>query len=322
MRRLLAVALVVLGIAGLVLGRLGETVWAPSTERSASVSLEDPGAAVLIEPGVAYVGGHEGSVRVDAPADVHVIPVPRSDAEAYLGTARYTAITGVPDWSTLKTTVENPEGEATLPDPASADLWSTVVDSASPATVDIATLWREDGGAKPALPYNALLVVTDGTQAGASKVTITWPVDARNEWVPYAYAIGAALAVIGLILFALDFSAATARRRRAAEEIEEEARTADRSPAAVRAEPHDASGDVEAPTTVDEGTAAATPVGAAEAHDAETTGSAGAARPPETPFAATGRGRRRAALDSDQPTTDLSRHDEERGIDPEEDLTR
>lgn len=295
MRRLLAVALVVLGIAGLVLGRLGETVWAPATERSASVSLEDPGAAVLIDPGVAYVGGHEGTISIEAPADVHIIPVDKADAEAYLGGAKRTEITGVPDWSTLSTTVKNPDGEATLPDPASADLWTTVVDSPSPATVDIATLWREDGDAKPALPYRSLLVVTDGTQAGASEVTITWPVDARNDWVPYAYVIGAALAVLGLILFALEFTAASSRRRRAGAELDEEARRT-REAAAVRA------ADVE-----DE----------RPAEDAAT-----------VPFPATGRGRRRAAADSDEPTTELARtddasdHDDQRGEAPEEDQTR
>lgn len=318
MRRLLAIALVVLGIAGLVLGRLGETVWAPSTERSASVSLEDPGAAVLIDPGVAYVGGHEGTIGIEAPADVHIIPVDKADAEAYLGGAKRTEITGVPDWSTLSTSVKNPDGETTLPDPASADLWTTVVDSPSPATVDIATLWREDGGAKPALPYRSLLVVTDGTQAGASEVTITWPVDARNAWVPYAYAIGAALAVLGLILFALEFTAASSRRRRAGAELDDEARRT-REPAAVRAadveeeRPAEVAGEREHPVAV-----------TGDGADRDTAVEGDGA----VPFPATGRGRRRAAVASDEPTTELARHDDasdhddQRGEAPEEDQTR
>src|SRR5690606_26609008 len=48
--------------------------------------------------------------------------------------------------------------------------------------------------------YRSLLIVTDGTAAGADKISITWPVDDENEWVPYAYAGGAAIAVIGLVL--------------------------------------------------------------------------------------------------------------------------
>ncbi|QNN81748.1 hypothetical protein H3H54_09895 [Brachybacterium sp. Z12] len=51
-----------------------------------------------------------------------------------------------------------------------------------------------------AQPYRAILIVTDGTEPGADSISITWPVDAENEWVPFAYAGGAAIAVIGLVL--------------------------------------------------------------------------------------------------------------------------
>lgn len=221
MRRLLAVALVVLGVAGLVLGRLGETVWAPDTEHTATVRLKDPGAAVVIDPGVVYVGGHEGTLKVTASSDVHLIAAAPADVTAYLASARYTEVTSVPSWTTLKTRVVHPQGDPTIPEVASADLWTSVEQSRSPLSVPVSRLWRGDGGANPARPYRALVVVTDGTQPAASAISITWPVEASTPWVPYAYAGGAALAVLGLILFAADFAAASARRRRAADDLED-----------------------------------------------------------------------------------------------------
>lgn len=223
MRRLLAVALVVLGLGGLLLGRLGETVWAPETERTAAVQLDDSGPAVVIDPGVVYVGGHEGTLTVTGPADVSVISAPKDDVAAYLGDTRHTEITGVPDWATLTAKDVSADGDATLPDPAGADLWRTVRTSASPAEISLAELWKADGGAKPAQPYQAILIVTDGTQPAATEVSVTWPVEAANAWVPYAYVIGAVLAVLGLVLFVIDFSAARTRRQAAEDELDAEA---------------------------------------------------------------------------------------------------
>ncbi len=222
MRRLLAVALVVLGLGGLLLGRLGETVWAPETERTAAVQLDDSGPAVVVDPGVVYVGGHEGTLTVTGPADVSIISAPKDDVAAYLGDTRHTEITGVPDWATLTAKDVSADGDATLPDPAGADLWRTVRTSASPASIPLADLWKADGGAKPAQPYQAILIVTDGTQPAATEVTVTWPVEASNAWVPYAYVIGAVLAVLGLVLFVIDFSAARTRRRDAEDELDAE----------------------------------------------------------------------------------------------------
>lgn len=238
MRRLLAVALVVIGLGGIGLGLLGTTVWAPDTERSATVQLKDPGSAVVIDPGVLYVGGNQGTLTVTGASDVTIIPADPDDIEAYLGSAHYTRITGVPSWTTLSTKDVQATGDATIPSPVGADLWPSVTTEASPAKQPIADLWKLDGGANPPAPYRAILLTTDGTAPGAESITVTWPVEATNAWVPYATAIGAALAVIGLVLFVLDYTSASARRREAAEELEDErilddAREQEQAPAAA-----------------------------------------------------------------------------------------
>ncbi|MFC7376717.1 MULTISPECIES: hypothetical protein [unclassified Brachybacterium] len=217
MQRLLAVLLVLVGLIGLVLGRLGETTWAPATETTATVELEDPGPAVVIDPGVLYVGGTEGEVSIEGASDVSVITAANSDIEAYLADTRYTRITGASDWTTLSTQEINPDGAGELSDPTGSDLWRSVETSPSPFTMPVEDFAEGETGENKQV-YRAILVVTDGADPGAQSVSITWPVDDENEWVPYAYAGGAAIAVIGLVLLVVSLGG-----RRREDELEDEA---------------------------------------------------------------------------------------------------
>lgn len=226
MQRLLAVLLVLIGLTGLVLGRLGETIWAPETETTATVDLSDAGPAVVIDPGVLYVGGEEGDLVIEGASDVTVITAGNSDIEAYLEDVHYTRVTGASDWTTLGTQEVNPDGADELSEPTTSDLWRTVDTKPSPYTLDVHEFWagenNEPNGEENEQPYRALLIVTDGTQPGAEKVSITWPVDAENEWVPFAYAGGAAIAVIGLVLLVVSLGGR--RRDRDEDELVEDAR--------------------------------------------------------------------------------------------------
>lgn len=217
MQRILAALLILIGVAGLVLGRLGETTWAPETQTTASVELDDPGPAVVIDPGVLYIGGQEGRVTIEGEGEVSLITAGGGDIDAYLEGVHHTRITGASDWQTLSVEEVEPEGEAEIADPTSSDLWRTVDTSQSPATIDVAEFWAQENDDN-LKPYRQILIVTDGTAPGASKVSITWPVDAENEWVPYAYAGGAAIAVVGLVLLVVSVgrgsSHPSGRRRR------------------------------------------------------------------------------------------------------------
>ena len=230
MQRLLAVLLVLIGLVGLGLGRLGETVWAPATETTATVDLTDPGPAVVIDPGVLYVGGTEGEVVIEGASDVSVITASNSDIEAYLEGTHYTRVTGASDWTTLSTEDMNPEGEAEIKDPTSSDLWRSVETSQTPATIDVHEFWAGENGENEQV-YRALLIVTDGTEPGASKISITWPVDDKNEWVPFAYAGGATVAVIGLVLLVVSLG------RRRDDELEDEILDEDEIEAGAEDEP-------------------------------------------------------------------------------------
>ena len=229
MQRLLAVLLILIGVIGLVLGRLGETTWAPPTETTATVELSSPGPAVVIDPGVLYVGGQKGEVTIEGSSDVSLITADNSDIEAYLADTAYTRVTGASDWTTLSTEAVNPEGATELSDPTASDLWRTVETKPSPYTFEIADFAAQEHGDNQQA-YRAILVVTDGTEAGADSVSITWPVENENEWVPFAYAGGAAIAVIGLVLLVVSIGG---RRREDDEDAELEA--ADAAPETDRA---------------------------------------------------------------------------------------
>ena len=60
-----------------------------------------------------------------------------------------------------------PEGEDELSNPTDSDLWRTVETSPSPVTIDVADFAAAEQGDN-AQPARAILLVTDGTEAGAT----------------------------------------------------------------------------------------------------------------------------------------------------------
>ncbi len=104
----------------------------PATEVTSSVELSEPGPAVVIDPGVLYIGGTEGEVTVTGASSVSMITASNSDIDAYLDGVQYTRITGASSWSTLSTETVNADGDTELTDPTSSDLWRTVETQDSP----------------------------------------------------------------------------------------------------------------------------------------------------------------------------------------------
>lgn len=207
MRKVLAGVLLLLGVVGLGLGWLGETLWAPDESHTASVNLSEPGAAMVVDPGVLYVGGEEGTVTVKGDGAMTLIAANPNDVKAYLDGVPHTAITGVPNWNTLKTEKRNSDGDQSLTDPAKSDLWLSSSAGDKTVKLDIAKWASEELNPKSPRPYRTVMIVADGTKPAANKVSIEWPSNDTNGWVPYAYAAGAVFAVVGLVLLFLTFTA-------------------------------------------------------------------------------------------------------------------
>src|SRR5699024_9201850 len=118
-----------------------EPTWAPEPETTATADLSDAGPAVVIDPGVLYVGGQEGELVIEGASDVSVITAGGGDIDAYLEEVHHTRVTGASDWTTLSTEEMHPDGEDELADPTSSDLWRTVDTAPSPYTLDIHDFW-------------------------------------------------------------------------------------------------------------------------------------------------------------------------------------
>lgn len=206
MRKIFAGILLLLGIAGLLIGWLGETVWAPDASHTANVSLDKPGAAVLVNPGVLYVGGEEGTLTATGSGKLTVITATPKDAAAYLDGYQHTAITGVPTWKTLKAEKRNPDGKPSFTGTVKSDLWIASTTASGPAKVDISKFAAEERNPQAPQPYRTIMIVSDDPTGEISSVQIEWPSHKKNSWVPFAYAAGAVCAVLGLILLLLSVS--------------------------------------------------------------------------------------------------------------------
>lgn len=248
MQKTLALVLIALGVIGLVLGRLGETVWAPPAERTATATIDEAGSAVVLDPGVLYMSGQEGTATITAGSDVSVIAAPAEDVTAYVGEAQHTRITGASDWETLSAEPVAVESDPLPAGAAEADLWSAPQSQPSPATIDIAEFSAQENGPDARQPYRAVLLVPADPAQGITEVSITWPVEQRNSWVPYAYALGAMLAIIGLIWFILTLGS---RRRRTEESGHHRASVDRRAPVEQSTPAQEREADPEAGTNAD-----------------------------------------------------------------------
>ena len=219
MRKWLAGVLILLGLAGLALGWAGQTVWAPKGNHTARASFEKPGAAVVINPGVLYVGGKKGTVTITSSGDYYMISAPEGTVKSYLENSKYTAITGASNWATLATSTENADKKEGTAGIQNSDLWTDIKPKKTGESFTIEDWSKAELDPKKPQPYRAILLANDGDASTITKVEITWPTNATNAWTPYAYAAGAVLLIIGLVLLLI---ALTSRSRSTHDDVLEE----------------------------------------------------------------------------------------------------
>lgn len=219
MRKWLAGVLILLGLAGLALGWAGQTVWAPKENHTARASFENPGAAVVINPGVLYVGGKKGTVTITSSGDYYMISAPEGTVKSYLENSKYTAITGASNWATLATGTENADKKEGTAGIQNSDLWTDIKPKKTGESFTIEDWSKAELDPKKPQPYRAILLANDGDASTITQVEITWPSNATNAWTPYAYAAGAVLLIIGLVLLLI---ALTSRSRPTHDDVLEE----------------------------------------------------------------------------------------------------
>ncbi|MFH5824062.1 hypothetical protein [Georgenia sp. AZ-5] len=207
-RRIISVALIVLGALAIALAIASATVWRPTDTVTLTLPERPSTAVVVSDAGVLDAVGSE--VTVEATADdgqpVTLAVGRTADVDAWVRDAPHTRITGLASWQEL--TVE-PAGEeadtaeAGVPDPAGSDLW--VAEQSGTGSAELS--WEDREGRW------SLVAATDGT-APAPQVSLTWPVEVRTPWLVPGLVVGAVLLLAGLTLLAVDLLARRELRRR------------------------------------------------------------------------------------------------------------
>ena len=168
----------------------------PSTERM-ELSVEQPAPFVLVDADV--LASHEGlqTLIVRGEGDIFVAYGRTADMESWLSDAEYTHVTltkaGEPESTAVAAEQEPAEGGETAGrSPVGSDLW---LDSFSDKDLLTAELQLTEG--------HSMLIARDGVQPAPDDILISWPLDTRTPMAGPLMAAGAALLLVGLILYIL-----------------------------------------------------------------------------------------------------------------------
>lgn len=239
LRRIIAIAVIVIGLAALV-GAVGSaTFWRPADRVTATMPTAPGEPVVVTAPGVLDMVDDTVDVRVvGATADTPVVLAMgrEADVHAWIGDAAYTEITGLTSWEELsvqqvEATPPEPDDEATededateddeatdeaeeptLPDPSGSDLWIEEVTG----TGELNYQWSSVPGRW------VMLVASDGTEP-APQVELTWNREVQTPLLVPGLIVGGVLVLAGVaalvMILLIDREAARARRARAESEL-------------------------------------------------------------------------------------------------------
>ncbi|GAB2472909.1 hypothetical protein [Xylanimonas ulmi] len=206
LRRLLGIALIVLGLAAAGLGVASATIWRESDSVVATATPQGDGTLVVTDPGVLELVGADVTVAATVPGDGTVtLAIGRDvDVDGWVGIDHYTRVTGLSDWTTLATSSVTPEApepeegqepEALTPgaDPAGSDMWVVQATGEGSATLR----WDDRPGRW------SLLAAGVGEDATAPTIELTWPRVVTAPWLWPGVAGGGVLVLGGLALLLL-----------------------------------------------------------------------------------------------------------------------
>ncbi|MGO1182562.1 MAG: hypothetical protein ACTHZ5_07590 [Micrococcaceae bacterium] len=213
MKAFSGVIAILLGL-GAIFAAVGlQTVWAPPEQVTAGVVAEGDGAPdgaplTVITGGITEVDDENIEYSLTGEGEYTLMLGQTRDIEAWVGDAAHNTITGVNTevdrGEDPVVTVEHTEGESTVPNPVSSDLWVDIQEAEGTTTQRWST---------PAEGEWALLVVADGTEPAPVDFSVTWVNQEGNSpWIVPLYVIGSVLLLVGVLL--LIWLAVTFQRKR------------------------------------------------------------------------------------------------------------
>ena len=217
LRKLLAAALIILGLASAGLGLASGTIWrdsdsvvATATPAEGTIVVTDPGVLGLVNSNVTVRAFREdgGEIAIAVGRDV--------DVTAWIGNDPYTRVTGLDDWQTL-TAVGTPASGQGAPgaDPTGSELWIQF----STAEGEDTLRWDDRPGRW------SLMAAGIGDDAEAPTLELTWRREVTTPWFVPGIIFGSILLLLGLGLLPSALrSGSTGRRSR---DLDEDAIDAD-----------------------------------------------------------------------------------------------
>ncbi len=203
MRVKTAVPIIIAGVLLMLIGIGQRTFWAPPETVTFSVPAgAETGPVTVIDAAARNNDAGDVDITVKSGGPFTLAVGRAADVDAWVGDAAHLRVTGVGD-EELET--EFTEGEATVPDPRGADLWT----SEETAEGSVSHSWIN-----PAEGDFSILLVSDGTAAAPSDISITEPNDASTPLAVPLIVAGALIAVLGIaLLFVTPRSTGSGRGR-------------------------------------------------------------------------------------------------------------
>ncbi len=189
MRVKTAVPIIIAGVLLMLIGIGQRTFWAPPETVTFSVPAgAEAGPVTVIDAEARNDDAGDVDITVKSGGPFTLAVGRAADVDAWVGDAAHLRVTGVGD---EELTTKFTEGEATVPDPRGADLWT----SEETAEGSVTHHWIN-----PAEGDFSILLVSDGTAAAPSDIAITEPNDASTPLAVPLIVAGALLAVLGIAL--------------------------------------------------------------------------------------------------------------------------
>ncbi|TCL80647.1 MULTISPECIES: hypothetical protein [unclassified Curtobacterium] len=190
MRFVLAIVSFVIGLLLVALAVGQRTVFAPPSSLVADSSTSSS-APVTVIPG-STLNANPGYQRINVSGSGKVFAAygKTADVNAWVGDAEHTTLRF--DAESAKLVGKTTGSEASVPSPKGSDLWYQEYDGSGQFTVR--------------LPQDvSVLIVSDGTAAAPSDVSVTWPKDTATPSVGPLLVAGGVFALGGIVLLILAF---------------------------------------------------------------------------------------------------------------------
>lgn len=187
MRFVLAIVSFVLAALAIGLGVAQRTVLALPDSVSSNATISSAAPITVIPGETLNAHPRSQSVTITGDGPIFAAYGRTTDVESWIGDASHNTLAF--DAETGKMTGELTEGSPTVPSAAGSDLWLQDYSNENQLSLTIK------------VPENvSLLIMSDGTAAAPSDVSITWPVDNSTPWATPLVIAGGGLLLLGLAL--------------------------------------------------------------------------------------------------------------------------